>query len=896
MEASTAGALIEDGQKLVHARHAGGPYFLCANAWGLGIENTVPSWVWRKEAVAHRVHYLDLPLLETCVFNAGYVLKYDKPEVLKQLKDSYMERRLWKRSDDPEVMEQIQGIWAAKGKPMPVLSAPSFRQLDAKQLAGARFAFRAGRVLIADGPGCISGDAEIIVNRGGNARRYTLKEAYIGFNGIDKSGNHGWRLPSYTRSLDGDIFRLNKIIGIVNKGVRRVLKITTESGKTITATPDHVFFTPTGEHQIGSMKVGEHLYTNGVPVCNMCGKPGDIVSYKYARFPGSCKTCVYRRLRENGETATVKMGNGGYVMITAGVRYHPSGNKRIPEHRLVYEASLNGMSYDSFMARLRTGDISNLRFLPKTEVVHHKDEVKTNNAPSNLELLTTGKHAEEHSHANTRKLWNVKGPKSDRIVSIEDAGEQEVFDLMMERPFHSFIANGFVVHNCGKTSEALYAVLLNKANSRPYKTLVICPTSVKGSWIDDAEALGGLHVLTLSGNMEERVAQYDLIEKADLVVCSQGSFIDDYAELARYGFNIIILDEGHSIGNRDNKLTQVLIGGRKIRKTFCQMVKPHSIYILTGTPLSNKLDDLYPLLKLMDPGVLSWGGFLNRYTTREEKVRWMTGPNGRYPKKFMAVTGYVNHAELKAKLSLHMIRRTKDQALPDLPKKRFRTVDIEFSATERKVYEDLKETFVAVIGGKEIAVKSKLEWMTKAAQICNSLEIVKGSGSNESSKLKEMLRWVEKIAPHHKIVIFSRSKEMTSIIVRECAKWNPIHFHGEIPDKKRPALIAAFQKEKKHRLFVSTRAAGGVGVTLTAGNICILFDRHWAPGGNTQAADRCHRRTQTRPVLVLSFRVKDSFEEKIEKCWLAKQQMVSDMVGDEEVLDSMTNTELMDIL
>ena len=602
MEASTAGALIQDGQKLVHARHAGGPYFFCANAWGLGIENTVPSWVWRKEAVAHRVHYLDLPLLETCVFNAGYVLKYDKPEVLKQLKASYLERRLWKRSDDPEVMEQINGLWAAKGKPMPILSAPTFRQLDAKQLAGARFAFRAGRVLIADGPGV------------------------------------------------------------------------------------------------------------------------------------------------------------------------------------------------------------------------------------------------------------------------------------------------------GKTSEALYAVLLNKANSRPYKTLVVCPTSVKGAWIDDAEALGGLRILTLSGNMEERVAQYDLIEKADLVICAQDAFMDDYAELAVCGFSILILDEGHSIGTRENKLTQILIGGKKIRKTFCQVVKPHSIYIMTGTPLGNKLDDLYPLLKLMDPGILSWGGFLNRYTIREEGVRWMTGPNGRYPKKFMEVVGYVNHAELKAKLSLHMIRRTKDEALPNLPKKRFRTVDVEFSASERKVYEDMKETFTAVIGDKTVQIKSKLEFLTKAQQICDSLEIVKGTGSNESSKLKEMMRWVRKIVPHKKIVIFSRSKDMTTIIARECAQWNPIHFHGEVPDKKRKALIDAFQKDPSRRIFISTIKAGGVGVTLTAGNIVILYDRWWNPGVNTQAADRCHRRTQKSPVLVLSFRVKDSFEEHIEKVWLDKQQMVQGMVGDEEIIGAMTERELAEIV
>lgn len=606
MEASTAGALIQDGQKLVYVRHAGGPYFLCSNAWGLGVEEVVPSWVWRKEHAAHRVHYLDLRLLEEVVFKSGYTLHFDKPEALKQLKTSYLERRMWKKSDDTETMEKIIAIWNARGKNLPILSVPTYRIPDAKQLVGARFAFRNGRVLIADGPGV------------------------------------------------------------------------------------------------------------------------------------------------------------------------------------------------------------------------------------------------------------------------------------------------------GKTTEALYAVLLNKINQRPFKTLVICPTSVKGAWIDDAEALGGLRVLTLSGVSDERGLQYDQIDKADLVIISQDGFMDDYAELSKYGFNILILDEGHGICNKENKLTQILIGSKKIRKTFTQVVAPHSVYILTGTPLSNKLDDLYPLLKLLDPGVMSWGGFLNRYTIREEGVRWMWkvvgGVKKKFPQRFNAVVGYVNHDELKAKLSLHMIRRTKDEALPNLPKKRFRTVDITFSDTERKVYEDLRKTFTANIGGKIVQIKSTIEWLTKAQQICDSLEIVKGTGSTESSKLAEMMRWVHKIAPHHKIVIFSRSSEMTTIIARECAQYNPIHFHGAVPDKKRKAMIDSFQKDPTRRIFVSTLKAGGVGVTLTAGNVVMLYDRWWAPGGNTQAADRCHRRTQTKPVLVLSFRVKDSFEEHIEKVWLNKQAMVQNMIGDESVLEDMTVKELTDML
>lgn len=601
MNEQTAASLIASGQKLIFVRHMGGPYFLCSYGYSEDLNarlSIIPSWTWRRPHQAFRIHYLDLPILEAESHKAGYVLEYDQPDVLKQLKGNYIERRAWRDSDKDGVLNDILKSYIERGKDIPNLTPKMNRELAPEQLAGARFMWRTKRALNCDGMGV------------------------------------------------------------------------------------------------------------------------------------------------------------------------------------------------------------------------------------------------------------------------------------------------------GKSYQAVGAIVLNKINGTPYKTLILCPTSVKGSWAKEVAFAGGLSCLILSSNFEERTRQIATeVKDADVVVCSFDGFDDDYLELAAQGFAILVVDEVHRISNRDNNLTQRLIGGRKIKKTFIHVAKPHSIYLMTGTPISNRLDDIYPMLRLLDPGILTWGGFLNRYTLREQGVRWewyfdhVSGTKKRRPREFMQVVGYQNEKELKAKLSLHMIRRPKDVVLKNLPPKTFETIDVELGPEERKVYDDLRTSYRAEIRGKKVEVKSQLSWMTRAQQICDSLEIVEDSKAKKSSKLDALLKLVDaKVKAGSKVVIFTRFKEMSDIIVRELAHLNPCHFHGALSDKKRQPTIDAFQEDPKRKVFVSTIQAGGVGITLTAADTVVLYDRWWTPGMNFQAVDRLHRRGQTKPVTAYIMRVKDSFEQHIESVWMRKQELVQSMVGDEAVL------------
>lgn len=445
----------------------------------------------------------------------------------------------------------------------------------------------------------------------------------------------------------------------------------------------------------------------------------------------------------------------------------------------------------------------------------------------------------------------------------------------------------------GKTAQTIGAVVLNKEMGRGYKTLVTCPSSVKFAWANEFAAMTDLKVLVLDKSMNKRYEQYEFLDQYDVVIVAYDGFMSDYEELARlFKPDIFVMDEAHRMCNRTNKITQILIGGKNVRKTFPLMCDLHSVYLLSGTPITNKLEDLYTILKLIDPGLFSWTGFTNRYCVMEDGYIFRGGMR----RSFKKIAGYRNEAELKAKLSLYMVRRTKDEVLPELPDKIYQTIEVELGEEERRVYNELKKDFKTTVRGKDLTVMDKLSWLTRAQQICDSLELVPGSTAKKSSKLEELVRIVNEQVGEHKIVVFSKYKTMTDIICREMAQLKPLSLHGDVESADRQVMVNEFQTNPKRRLFVSTLGAGGVGITLTAADIVIFYDQWWSPALNNQAADRLHRIGQKNSVNVVTLRVRNSVEEHVAKTWIKKQGIISDMVGDELVISKMTESEMEGLL
>jgi hypothetical protein len=278
-------------------------------------------------------------------------------------------------------------------------------------------------------PGCLAGDTEIVVNRGGAARRMRLDDLVRKFNGetLGRRGEKTWDRTIPTRvqravtgNQAGCYLRLVDLVAAVRSGVKTTYTLTTDSGRTIRATADHPFMVNGGAM---------------IPLREL--RPGDEVLVNGGKSRGRVRRTAL-------DYRTVE-----------GLLNHPSRGAwpyRQPLHRLVVEADMNGLPLSWYVALLRDSDCetSGLKFLGPEVHVHHRDEDIRNNELDNLEVLDRREHGRHHGQVFWANVADQVVP--DRIASIVEYGEEETYDLTVLTDPHNFVASGFVVHNSGKST------------------------------------------------------------------------------------------------------------------------------------------------------------------------------------------------------------------------------------------------------------------------------------------------------------------------------------------------------------------------------------------------------------------------------------------------------------
>lgn len=281
------------------------------------------------------------------------------------------------------------------------------------------------RAVLLEGPyGCIQGDAEMTVNRGGNGFKVSLKNLVKRFNGEDPRYSWDPSIPTYVqREMPDGTIRLGEIANAWYSGQKQTYTITTNSGRTLRATDEHPFLTERGWLRLDEMVVGDLVHVRGVQVSNGS-----------QRIRGERKK--YRSLSVGAHHPFGK-GNprSGYHML---------------EHRLVVEAADNGMSLVEFVQAVKSGNTEGLKFLSPSQFhVHHKDDNSLNNDLSNLEKISHRDHAALHgAEAAKNVLYKAT---TETVVSVEPYGAEDTYDIEVVGDPHNFLANGFVVHNTGKS-------------------------------------------------------------------------------------------------------------------------------------------------------------------------------------------------------------------------------------------------------------------------------------------------------------------------------------------------------------------------------------------------------------------------------------------------------------
>jgi superfamily II DNA or RNA helicase len=426
----------------------------------------------------------------------------------------------------------------------------------------------------------------------------------------------------------------------------------------------------------------------------------------------------------------------------------------------------------------------------------------------------------------------------------------------------------------GKTLQTLtWLGWLKERNTKnPKPSLVICPASVLHNWRREAEKFTpNLKVLVL----ESGAARHNLrkqIPQNDIIVTNYALLRRDLEELNKFAFRAVILDEAQFIKNPGAQVTQSV-----------KQLKSENRIALTGTPLENRLLDLWSIVDFVQPGYLgSQEHFLDTYEPRGENAE----SEQRIARK-----------RLSAKLRPLLLRRLKKHVAKDLPDRIEERLDCPLGDEQRKLYlaelRRSREQIQHAVAEQGLN-KSKmhvLAALTRLRQVCCHPSLVgNDTASGKTETLFELLDPL--VADGQKVLVFSQFVQMLHILEKECQARNiPTHIlTGQTKDRQ--AVVNAFQGDKGAGVFLLSLRAAGTGLNLTNASYVVLYDPWWNPAVEAQAIDRSHRIGQTQTVNAYRLIAPGTVEEKIWELQQSKAQTIADVLGEEGFARSLTATDL----
>ncbi|HEY5908989.1 MAG TPA: DEAD/DEAH box helicase [Verrucomicrobiae bacterium] len=426
----------------------------------------------------------------------------------------------------------------------------------------------------------------------------------------------------------------------------------------------------------------------------------------------------------------------------------------------------------------------------------------------------------------------------------------------------------------GKTVQTLaWLVWLKERNGKdPKPSLVICPASVLHNWRREANRFTpGMKVLVL----ESGAARHNLrkqIPQHDIIVTNYALLRRDLEQLQKFAFRAVILDEAQFIKNPGAQVTQ----------SVKQLKSEHRL-ALTGTPLENRLLDLWSIVDFIQPNYLgNQDQFSEAYEPRGEDA---------------ASAQAIGRKRLSAKLRPLLLRRLKKHVAKDLPERIEQRRDCELGEDQRKLYlaelRRSREQVMKTVAEKGLN-KSKihvLAALTRLRQICCHPKLVGNeAASGKTEILFELLDAL--LAEGQKVLLFSQFVQMLELLERECRERQiPTHIlTGQTKDRQ--GVVSAFQNDPNASVFLLSLRAAGTGLNLTTASYVVLYDPWWNPAVEAQAIDRSHRIGQTQTVNAYRLISPGTVEEKIWDLQQSKAQTIADVLGEEGFARSLSKTDL----
>ena len=489
-----------------------------------------------------------------------------------------------------------------------------------------------------------------------------------------------------------------------------------------------------------------------------------------------------------------------------------------------------------------------------------------------------------HRDRNFRKLIKDFGtikdselevPESlaDRLRGYQSYGHKWL-RLLAQYGFGGILADEM---GLGKTLQMI-SVLLAEKQTGEKTSLIVCPASLVYNWKEEFRRFAPeLLVEAVAGSAGERKKQIQSYRKADVLITSYDLLKRDVAEYEDCQFEYQVLDEAQFIKNQ-----------KSVAAKTVKIIRAVHRFALTGTPIENRLSELWSIFDYLMPG------FLYDYETFRRELETPIVKD-----KDEEIS-----ARLKRMVGPFILRRRKDAVLKDLPDKleeiRFGVMDHK----QRQLYDSQVQRITKQVAGEseEEFRKGKLQILaelTRTRQLCCDPSLVVEDYRGGSAKREACLELIQSaIEGEHRILLFSQFTSMLDLIAKDLRE-NGIEYYvltGDTPKEERIRLMNDFNEGTVPVFLISLRA-GGTGLNLTGADIVIHYDPWWNLAVQNQATDRAHRIGQQKTVTVYKLIIKNSIEEKIVELQDSKKSLADEILsGESSSLAGLSKEELLELL
>jgi SNF2 family DNA or RNA helicase len=380
----------------------------------------------------------------------------------------------------------------------------------------------------------------------------------------------------------------------------------------------------------------------------------------------------------------------------------------------------------------------------------------------------------------------------------------------------------------GKSMQAISSIRLLVRSGEARRVLVVCPKGLVSNWARElADWAPEIVVAVVEGDQARRRWQWTL--DVPVKVANYEAMVRDRDLVAELGlsFDLVVLDEAQRIKNRASHTSHAV-----------RSIERRRSWALTGTPVENSAEDLVGIFEFVAPGHLS-----ERMAPRA----------------------------MGAAVADHILRRTKEQVLEDMPPRLVRDARIEITAEQRETYRRAEEEGVLRLAGmgREATIQHVFELVLRLKQICNF-----DTATGESAKLECLAAELEEVrASGRKALVFSQWVETLGRLEDGLSRFGAIAYHGGMSTAARDEAIHRFRHTPEHSVLLLSYGAGAVGLNLQFAQYVFLFDRWWNPAVEDQAINRAHRIGAAGAVTVTRFLAVGTIEERIDEVLKRKRDL-----------------------